>query len=184
MKRFHAWLLAAALTLSAGAALAADSDRRQHRQGQRAGEDHPGMAGLNLSESQRAALREKHFASEHRAIEIRARLADARLRMHELISAPRLDAAAVRAQARRVAELQGELFQNRVDAHLDLLAVLDPAQRRKLIESGMGMGMHGGRGGMHGWRGPHGGGRMHGGWQHDDDGPGSNGPMGWADPDQ
>lgn len=98
-----------------------------------------GMAGLagqlKLTDAQRAQFRERAFAAAHRAVQTRSKLAEARITMHELMSAEKLDEAAVRAQARVVGDLQGQAVREGIDRRLDMLSVLTPEQRKLARDS-------------------------------------------------
>jgi Spy/CpxP family protein refolding chaperone len=98
---------------------------------------------LQLTDAQKAQMRELRFAAAHRRVELRAKLEDARLRLHELMSADKLDEAAIRAHAATMGELEGRVARSRIEDRLAMMSVLTPEQRK--LAGPMG-GMMGGMG--------------------------------------
>lgn len=90
---------------------------------------------LHLTDAQRGQLRERAFAAAHRDVQTRSRVAEARITLHELMSAEKLDAAAVRGAARTLGDLQAQAVRERIERRLDLLSVLTPEQRKLARES-------------------------------------------------
>ncbi|HVP38684.1 MAG TPA: Spy/CpxP family protein refolding chaperone [Candidatus Saccharimonadales bacterium] len=174
------WTVALALAALAGPASA------QREGGPAAGAAPPGRAAfaerLHLTDAQKAQLRQQWFAAAHRRVELGAKLADARLRLRELMTADKLDETAVRAQARALGDLQGQMVQARIENRLGMLGVLTAEQRETLRELRPGLGAGRGAGRMRrmpgmGPRRGHGAGPT--GWLEDEGppGPGPDGDM-------
>jgi Spy/CpxP family protein refolding chaperone len=85
---------------------------------------------LQLTDDQKARIRDLRFAAAHRRVELRAKLEDARLRLRELMTAEKLDEAAIKAQAATLGDLAGRAAQSRIEDRLALMSVLTPEQRR------------------------------------------------------
>jgi Spy/CpxP family protein refolding chaperone len=85
---------------------------------------------LQLTDDQKARIRELRFAAAHRRVELRAKLEDARLRLRELMTSEKFDEAAIKAQAAILGDLAGRTAQGRIEDRLALMSVLTPEQRK------------------------------------------------------
>lgn len=126
-----------------------------HDMGMRRGKGGPGghaamMFGmLDLSDAQKAKMREIHEKQERAQIQSRADLQIARLDMRKLVHAENPDAAAINAQVDRMAKIRSDMAKARIATMLEARAQLTPDQRKKfdaMRANGPGMG-HGGMGG-------------------------------------
>jgi Spy/CpxP family protein refolding chaperone len=97
----------------------------------------PGMAAmqrLDLTDAQREKLRGIHDQAARRQIELRAKIATARLDLRKLMRADKPDLAAINAQIDRLAQWRAGAEKARVAAMLEARGVLTPDQRRMLRE--------------------------------------------------
>ena len=90
------------------------------------------LAGLDLTASQREKLRDLHEGQARKAIQRRADMALARLDLHRLMRADKVDAAAVNAQIDKLARLHAEAMKSAFETHMLARAVLTPEQLEKL----------------------------------------------------
>jgi len=92
------------------------------------------MRGLDLSREQRDKIAELRERRQRAAIRGRADLETASLDLHKLMRAENPDRAAIGRQIDRMAQLRAEMQKGRVNAMLDMRAVLTPDQREKARE--------------------------------------------------
>jgi Spy/CpxP family protein refolding chaperone len=90
------------------------------------------LAQLDLSDAQRAKLRDLHEAHARRAIQRRADMQLARLDLHKLMSADRPDPGAVNAQIDRLAKIHADGLKAAFEMRMQARAVLTPEQLRQL----------------------------------------------------
>jgi len=90
------------------------------------------LAGLDLTAAQRERLRDLHEGQARKAIQRRADMALARLDLHRLMRADKVDAAAVNAQIDKLARLHAEAMKSAFETHMLARAVLTPDQLEKL----------------------------------------------------
>lgn len=89
---------------------------------------------LGLSGEQAEQWRTLRSEQRKEAVQRRADVQKLHIELRELLSAPALDEGAVRAKARRFAELQSASVQARIEARLALRKLLTPEQAEKLRE--------------------------------------------------
>lgn len=107
------------------------------------------MAQLDLTDAQRARMRDLHEGMQRKAIQGSADLKLARLDLQKLVRNDRPQKSAIDAQIDKIARLRAEQHKARVATMLEARAVLTPEQRKQLRER-----HERGRGG-HGGPGPH-----------------------------
>jgi len=90
------------------------------------------LAQLDLSDAQRAKLRDLHEAHARKAIQRRADMQLARLDLHRLMSADRPDPGAVNAQIDKLARLHADGLKAAFDMRMQARAVLTPEQLKQL----------------------------------------------------
>jgi Spy/CpxP family protein refolding chaperone len=95
------------------------------------------LAELDLSDAQREKLRDVHDAQARKAIQRRADMQLARMDLHKLMSAEKVDAGAVNAQIDRMARMHADAMKAAFEAHQQVRAVLTPEQF-KMLRSGPG----------------------------------------------
>ncbi|MBI5168284.1 MAG: Spy/CpxP family protein refolding chaperone [Candidatus Eisenbacteria bacterium] len=123
---------------------------------------HPGMmfAMLDLSDAQKAKMRDIHERAARTQIQARADMQIAQMDMRKLMRADKPDQAAINAQIDKMAQMRASMQKTRVATMLEARAQLTPDQLKKMQEmrekgpmmmhGGMGAGMgHGGMGGAH-----------------------------------
>ena len=100
------------------------------------GMQHAGMAmrlaALDLTDAQRAKMRDIHEAHARKAIQRRADMQLARMDLHKLMRAEKVDAAAVNAQIDKLARMRADAAKAAFDTHMQARAVLTPEQLKKL----------------------------------------------------
>lgn len=121
---------------------------------------HPGMmfAMLDLSDAQKAKMRDIHERAARTQIQTRADLQIARMDMAKLMRADNPDQSAINAQIDKMAQIRANMQKTRAGAMLEARAQLTPDQRKKMqamheqgpmmMHGGMGQG-HPGMGGAH-----------------------------------
>lgn len=124
-----------------------------HGMGMRRGKGGPGahaamMFGmLDLSDAQKAKMREIHEKQERAQIQSRADLQIARLDMRKLMQAENPDATAINAQVDRMAKLRSDMAKARIATMLEARMQLTAEQRKKFdtmrANGPMGPGGHG-----------------------------------------
>lgn len=132
------------------------------------GKGHPGMmfAMLDLSDAQKAKMRDIHENAARAQIQARADMQIARMDMRKLMRADRPDQGAINAQIDKMGQMRTAMQKTRVATMLEARAQLTPDQLKKMKElrekgpmmgghPGMGMGGHPGMG-MRDGTGPHG----------------------------
>ena len=95
------------------------------------------LADLDLSDAQRERLRDIHDARARKAIQRRADMQLARMDLHRLMRADKVDAGAVNAQIDRMARMHADGMKAAFEAHQQVRAVLTPEQL-KMLRSGPG----------------------------------------------
>ena len=90
------------------------------------------LAQLDLTDAQRARLRDLHEAHARRAIQRRADMQLARLDLRKLMSADRPSQTAVNAQIDRLARMHAEGLKSAFELRLQAKAVLTPEQVKQL----------------------------------------------------
>ncbi len=90
------------------------------------------LAQLDLSDAQRAELRDLHEAHARKAIQRRADMQLARLDLHKLMSADRPDPGAVNAQIDKLARLHADGLKAAFAVRMQARAVLTPEQLKQL----------------------------------------------------
>lgn len=93
-----------------------------------------GLAALELTEAQRAQMRELHTAHRREAIRRRAELEISRLDLHALLRAASPQRGAIDAQIDKLSRLEAEQHKARVHTMLAVRAVLTPAQQQQWRE--------------------------------------------------
>ncbi len=114
---------------------------------------HPGMmfAMLDLSDAQKARMRDIHERAARTQIQARADMQIAQMDMRKLMRAEKPDQAAINAQIDKMAQMRAGMQKTRVATMLEARAQLTPEQLKKMQamhEKGPMM-MHGGMGGAH-----------------------------------
>ncbi|MFN8588373.1 MAG: Spy/CpxP family protein refolding chaperone [Candidatus Eisenbacteria bacterium] len=110
---------------------------------------------LDLSDAQKAKMRDIHERQMRSNIQARADLQLARMDMAKLMRAENPDQAAINAQVDKMAKMRADVQKSRIATMLEARAQLTPEQRKKLdaMRANGPMGMHGGPGmggpGMH-----------------------------------
>lgn len=133
------------------------------------GKGHPGMmfAMLDLSDAQKAKMRDIHENAARAQIQARADMQIARMDMRKLMRADRPDQGAINAQIDKMGQMRTAMQKTRVATMLEARAQLTPDQLKKMKalhengpmggHPGMGMGGHPGMGmGPRDGSGPHG----------------------------
>jgi Spy/CpxP family protein refolding chaperone len=90
------------------------------------------MKELNLTDAQRAKVREAHEAQERRRIRVSADLQIAEMDLEDLLGADRPDPAAIDAAVERIGTLRHQMFRSAIETRLAVQAILTPDQRSKL----------------------------------------------------
>jgi len=89
------------------------------------------MAALDLSDAQRDKLRDLHEAQARKGVQRRADIQLARLDLHKLMRAEKVDVGAVNTQIDRIARLRAEGMKAAFETHLQARALLTPEQLKK-----------------------------------------------------
>ena len=84
------------------------------------------MKKLGLTDQQVTALKEADFSLSKKQLELKSRLDLLDLDMTNAFAATAPDASAVRELAKKMADLQGKLFLQRIESRLALATVLSP----------------------------------------------------------
>jgi len=90
------------------------------------------LANLDLSDAQREKLRDIHDAQARKAIQRRADMQLARMDLHNLMRADKVDMGAVNAQIDRMARMHADAMKAAFEAHQQARAVLTAEQLKKL----------------------------------------------------
>ena len=90
------------------------------------------LGELDLSDAQRERLRDIHDAQARKAIQRRADMQLARMDLHELMRADKVDVGAVNAQIDRMARMHADAMKAAFEAHQQARAVLTAEQLKKL----------------------------------------------------
>lgn len=99
------------------------------------------FAGLDLTDEQRAKMRDLHEAQARKAVQRRADMQLAKLDLHKLMREDRPNSATVNLHIDRIARLHAEGLKARFETHMQARALLTPEQRKQL-QSGPQGGMH------------------------------------------
>lgn len=92
---------------------------------------------LGLSSDQVDAWRKLRSDQQKASVQRRADRQKLQIELRDLLSAPTLDEAAVRAKARQLGELQAAAMRERVEGRLALRKLLTPEQAEKLRDAGL-----------------------------------------------
>ncbi len=143
-------LLAASLMLIAAGAVAQPGPG-QHLMNCRETMQKSLMGKLNLTDSQKDQISKLRYQFQKQQIQTRAKIADARLDLRQLLHSDSPDRSAVEKAVRAITDLQGQQKLNLVDHLFAVRAILTPEQQKTFKEF-MGPGAFGRESmGMRGW---------------------------------
>jgi Spy/CpxP family protein refolding chaperone len=120
-------ILAAGLTVSVAQPLR-QGERERHRQGPKIVEE------LKLTEEQEAQWKELQFALQKQQTTARAKVDVARIELRELMSADKLDRAAIEKKTKEISDLQYQLKLAHIDHMFAVLKILTPEQQAEFKE--------------------------------------------------
>ncbi|NIR47451.1 Spy/CpxP family protein refolding chaperone [candidate division KSB1 bacterium] len=87
---------------------------------------------LELTEDQRAQIKEQRFATQTSAIETRSKIQIAELELQKLMHEENVDENKVKSKVQEIGKLKTELRWNRVHGRLSMQEILTPEQKEKL----------------------------------------------------
>jgi len=104
------------------------AERERHRQGPRLIEE------LNLTEQQEAQWKDLRFALEKKQTATQAKADVARIELKELLSAEKLDRAAIEKKTKEISDLQYQMKLAHIDHMFAVLNILTPEQQEEWKE--------------------------------------------------
>lgn len=114
----------------------------------------PGLAELNLTDAQKAKLKEQHDKNEEAFIDMRAGMQKAELRLRKALEAQPIDEAKLKSAREELVKYQTQQIDFRISHMRFFLSVLTPEQRKKFDAAmadhetdGMGKGKYKGKDG-------------------------------------
>ena len=99
------------------------------------------QAEIGLSDDQAAAIRKARSDARRAEIQRRADMQVARMDLHELLSAPTLDEAAIGAKVKTLAELESAAAKARAESQVALRRLVTPEQYQKMQQVRMRFGV-------------------------------------------
>ena len=132
--RMLAGLLAGALALSAGSAMAAPGQMGPGGKGRRGPGVQRLMKQLDLTEAQQEKMKALRLETAKKGAQIQADLKVATLELRNLMSQDAPSASDVKARLQAVNQARGQMMENRVTMQLAVKKILTPDQRKKMKE--------------------------------------------------
>ncbi|HTQ74300.1 MAG TPA: Spy/CpxP family protein refolding chaperone [Burkholderiales bacterium] len=95
-----------------------------------------GLAGLDLSSEQRQKIAAIQEANRSKNWNTMGQLRSEQFKLEQMYNADKVDSNAVAEQQKKVDELRRQLLKSRIDARNEVVAVLNPEQRKNLRQFG------------------------------------------------